>query len=103
MQKNNWMTSIAPNRTHIEGRILSIEDSTHLEDFRVLKIQAHQIGDVGAFTNLIKEPNDSVLWVHASKDVVDKHKLKEGLDLSVDIRKSPKDLFVIPDSLEVKS
>jgi hypothetical protein len=42
------------------------------------------------------------LWVHVSKDVVDKHKLKEGLDLSVHIRKSPKDLFVIPDSLQVK-
>jgi hypothetical protein len=96
------MTSIVPNRTHVEGRILSIEDSTHLEDFRVLKIKAHQIGEVSAFTNLINEPNDSVLWVHVSKDVVDKHKLKEGLDLSVHIRKSPKDLFVIPDSLQVK-
>lgn len=97
------MTSMAPNRTHLEGKILSVEDSTHLEDFRVLKIKAKQLGAVKSFANLIQEPDDAVLWVHVSKDVVAEHKLREGQQLSMHIRKTPKDLFVVPDSLKVKT
>jgi hypothetical protein len=95
------MTSIVPNRTKIEGKVVSVEKSDHHDDFSVLKIKTRQVGPVEGKANLADKSGGVEMLIHISKEVLDKHKLKVGSQLSATIRKTPKDLFVIPDSIVV--
>jgi hypothetical protein len=94
------MTSIIPNRTRIEGKITSVAASRK-DEFSLVRIDPEKLSSVGNFANLIEKPSMLVVEILISKKVIEEYKLKEGSRVSMLIRKTPKEIFAIPDSIEV--
>ncbi len=94
------MTSIAPNRTRIEGKITTIATSRK-DEFSLVRIDPEKLSSVNNFVNLIQKSSTSVVEILISNKVIEEFKLKEGGSVSMLIRKTPKEIFAIPDSIEV--
>jgi hypothetical protein len=94
------MTSIVPNRTRIEGKITVVAPSRK-EEFSLIRIDPEKLSSVGNFANLIEKPSMPVVEILISNKVIEEFKIKEGSRVSMLIRKTPKEIFAIPDSIEV--
>ena len=94
------MTSIIPNRTRIKGKITAVVASRKAE-FSLISIDAEKLSAVNNYANLIEKPSTPVVEVLISDKVIEEYKLKEGSRLSMLIRKTPGEIFAIPDSIEV--
>jgi hypothetical protein len=96
------MPAIIPNRTALEGRVVSIRKSPDIENFSIMEVQPTHAWDAGNSLNLLKKSGGAPLHVHISEEVQKQYGLKEGCHISAMIRSAPDNLFVIPDTVRVK-
>ena len=94
------MTSIIPNRTRIKGKITAVEASRKAE-FSVISIDPEKLSAVNNYANLIEKPSTPVVEILISDKVIEEYKLKEGSRVLMLIRKTPGEIFAIPNSIEV--
>ena len=94
------MTSIILNRTRIEGKVTAIAASRK-DEFSLIRIDPEKMSAVNNYANLIEKPLMPVVEILISNKVIEEYKLKEGSRVSMLIRKTPKEVFAIPDSIEV--
>ena len=95
------MVQIVPNRSLVEGKIVSIRKSPGIEHFSVMEILPSKIGHADGFASLVKASPQETLHIHIADDVQKKHGLKEGSKISTMVRNAPENLFAIPESLKL--
>ncbi|HVU57328.1 MAG TPA: hypothetical protein VHD83_19835 [Puia sp.] len=102
------MSSIVPNRSLVEGRIISVHKSADIDNFSVMEIQPSRISPVEGSVTLLRSGDGSSssgeqphLHIHVSNEVSQQHDLSPGKMISAQVRKAPDNLFVIPDSVKV--
>jgi len=103
------MSSIVPNKSLIEGKIISMQKSADIDNFSVMEVQPLRISPVEGSAHLLRSGQDSGsavgeqpnLHIHVSNDVSRQHDLKPGKIVSAQVRKAPDNLFVIPDSVKI--
>ena len=95
------MVQIVPNRSLVEGKIVSIRKSPDIDHFSVMEILPVRISETGSLNSLVKTTPGETLHVHIANDVQKKHGLREGSNISTMVRKAPQNLFAIPDSVKV--
>jgi hypothetical protein len=95
------MVQIIPNRSLVEGKIVSIRKSPDIDHFSVMEVLPFKTGAVEGFANLLEASTVNTMQIHVA-DVVQKEQgLKEGSKISAIVRKAPQKLFAIPDSVKV--
>jgi hypothetical protein len=95
------MPAIIPNRSQVEGKIVSISKSKSIDHFSVMELRLSKISDAGSKPGLVKASAGENLHIHIADDVQQEHGLKEGSTISAQVRQAPDNLFVIPDSVKV--
>jgi len=95
------MVQIIPNRSQLEGRIVSIKKSPDIDDFSIMEVLPSKTNPVPGFADLSGSSPGDTLQIHIANDVQKEHGLKAGSHISAMIRKAPRNLFVIPDSVKV--
>ena len=103
------MSSILPNKSLVEGKIVAVRKSADIDNFSVVEIQPSSISSVEGSANLLHsgqgtaspsgdQPN---LHIHVSDEVSRQYGLTPGKILSAQVRRAPDNLFVIPDSVKI--
>ena len=95
------MVQIVPNRSLVEGKIVSIRKSTDIDHFNVMEVLPFKTEAVDGFANLVKASPGENLHIHIADDVQKELGLKAGSKISAVIRRAPENLFVIPDSVKI--
>ncbi|HEY4288026.1 MAG TPA: hypothetical protein VGN00_13065 [Puia sp.] len=103
------MSSILPNKSLVEGKIVSVRKSADIDNFSIVEIQPLQISSVEGSANLLGSGQEAAtqsgqqanLHIHVSDEVSRQHDLTPGKVISTQVRKAPDNLFVIPDSVKV--
>jgi hypothetical protein len=103
------MSSIVPNKSLVEGRIISMHKSANIDNFSVMEIQPLKISPVEGSAHLLRSGEDmgspsggqANLHIHVSDEISQQHDLRPGKMVSAQVRKAPDNLFVIPDSVKI--
>ena len=103
------MSSIIPNKSLVEGKIISMRKSAHIDHFSVMEIQPSRISPVEGSVHLLRSGEDADspsggqgnLQIHVSDELSRQHDLRPGKMVSAQVRKAPDNLFVIPDSVKI--
>lgn len=103
------MASIVPNKSLVEGKIISVQKSADIDNFSVMEVQPLRISPVEGSAHLLGSGQDTGspsgeqphLHIHVSNDVSRQHDLRPGKFVSAQVRKAPDNLFVIPDSVKI--
>ena len=98
------MVAIVPNRTEIQGKIISLKADKKRKDFHSMKLLITSITDAKDELSLADFDRNTTITVLIAKKVMKEHKLKKGIMLSCLVRKAGQDeYFIIPDSIHSSS
>jgi hypothetical protein len=103
------MSSIVPNKSLVEGKIISMHKSANIDNFSVMEIQPLRISPVEGSVHLLHSGQDTDspsgeqtnLHIHVSDEISQQHDLRPGKMVSAQVRKAPDNLIVIPDSVKI--
>lgn len=96
------MTSIIPNRTHIQGNIQALWPSEDKAEFCVLEVLPSSITAVDNYANLLDGAAPDALQIQVTRQLQEQLHLQAGMKIACQVRKAPGRLFVIPESIEVQ-
>ena len=83
------------------SKIVPIKKSPDIDDFSIMEVLPSKTNAVPGFTDLSSASPGNTLLIHIANHMQKEHGLKAGSHISAMIRKAPRNLFVIPDSVKV--
>jgi hypothetical protein len=95
---------IAPNRSHIRGRVVGVRDPDDPSGFLEVTVELHEVSSTPKMRSMVRQRAGESIPVLMAPDLVERLGVREGVVVDGDIRRA--DLhrsFVQPDRIDVSA